>query len=111
MDTIEAYRTKYEQAGIETMPIPFNHKAPPVESGWPSTSSYDLWRRARNPTNLAVIAGRNRLKIIDSDSRATVEAVDNTWLAWEFRRSERNRIGEGTDMSEVILAWTRHKSS
>ena len=77
MDTIETYRAKYEQAGIETMPIPFNHKAPPVERGWPSTSSHDLWRRARYPTNLAVIAGRNGLKIIDSDNHATVDAVDN----------------------------------
>ena len=76
MDSIEAYRVKYEHAGIETMPIPYRHKAPPSKIGWPSSSSYDLWRRKRNPTNLAVIAGRNGLKIIDSDNRATVEAID-----------------------------------
>lgn len=77
MDTIEAYRTKYEQAGIETMPIPYKHKAPPLVTGWYSTSSFDLWRLVRTPTNLAVIAGRKGLNIIDSDNHATVEAVDN----------------------------------
>lgn len=97
MDTIEAWRRRYLQAGVTTIPLPSFSKG--AAYSWTSIAPAQAWLDYGSTAgNIGILAG-NTLAIIDQDTEAATYAVD-TWAG-----------GLGLELPTVYSATPGHRQS
>jgi hypothetical protein len=67
----------YKDARIETVPLPFNEKAPPPKGWLEKIEDNTLWDGVSEPLNIGVVAGKNDLLILDPDDANSVSYINN----------------------------------
>lgn len=98
MDTIEAWRRRYLQAGVATIPLPSFSKACDWYK-WGSIEPGPAWLDyGSSAGNIGILAG-NTLAILDQDTIAASSAID-TWAS-----------GLGLELPTVYTATEGHRAS
>lgn len=97
VDTIEAWRRRYQQAGITTIPLPSFSKA--AAYPWTSVPPAEAWLKyADSAGNIGILLG-NTLACLEQDTPVATDVVD----AWSS--------GLGVELPTVYSATPDHRHS